>query len=496
MNLAAKLVLLFLVCLSLVVAVFSYLSIQQAEQLVQAEHERHAIDLAATLESSLGDMGPRAMADVENVLTLWSRSVQHVRVRLVNPDWDVARFRPTVPVEVISSRTEIQTFRYPAPTGELCLYTYVPLQDESGMRLEVAGQPDRWGNRLSDTLGRSALALLAASVISSIAILVGGIWMVGRPLENLLAKVRKIGHGDLSSPIELRRSDELGKLGTAINEMCTQLQDQRERIEAETQEKIAAVKSLRHADRLRTVGRLAAGLAHEIGTPLNVVSGRAELIAGGQLPPEGVVSSALAIKTESQRIAGIVRQLLDFARPAAAHRSLADLVELSSRVVELMRPLAHKHGVSLVWAPPSVPLLAHFDAGQIQQVLTNLIVNALHACAESSEREREIAIKVSTEKMDCSSSEKSERVYHRISIRDNGHGIEPDVIENLFEPFFTTKDVGEGTGLGLAIAYGIVQEHNGRIDVSSQPEVGTEFAVYLPVHPDSETSLLQGTLDS
>jgi two-component system NtrC family sensor kinase len=478
MKLATKLVLLFLGCLAMVVCVFSILSVRQAKELALAEHERHAADLAATLQSALRQ-SPQMLEDVEQVLEVWSREVRYVRVRLVNPrrPGDLS-LSPSVPAELVMTATEVTTVIYPAPSGQRTMYTYVPLDDGNGTKLEVAAPESFWTERLTHTLRSSAIALLAVSLASSLVILVGGYWMVGRPLDALVEKVKRIGQGDLSQPVELGRQDELGRLGQSVNAMCEQLAGQRARIESETEQRIAAVEQLRHADRLRTVGRLAAGLAHEIGTPLNVVSGRAELISSGRLSAAEVLQSAQTIKAQSQRIAGIVQQLLDFSRHRKPQRQSVDLNDCIRETIELIKPIAEKRGVMLTLETPDGQALAKIDAYLMDQVFANLLLNAVQAsAADSGQQEtsrqprihvRVVSVAGITPPGEQAGASATPGDYWKVVFEDNGCGIDQQDIEHIFEPFFTTKDVGEGTGLGLSIAYGIVQEHNGWISVESE----------------------------
>ena len=486
MKLAAKLVLLFLACLAMVVGVFSFLTMRQTQSFSQDERERHAVDLAATVQSALR-ASPRAMADVQQVLIERSAEVHHVRLRLVNPSRPFdSSLRPSVPANLLFSSTEVITFSFPNDAGHDTMYTYVPLRDAAGTHLEVAATQDYWSQRLKRSLISSAIALVAVSAVTSIVILLGGLWMVAWPLEQLVEKVHRVGQGDLSGPIELNQDDELGRLGQAVNEMCEQLTHQRKQIESETQQRLAAVEQLRHADRLRTVGRLAAGLAHEIGTPLNVVSGRAELIASGRLSSGDVQESANAIRIQTQRITAIVQELLNFARIKSPQRAQVDLNQLLAESLILIRPMADKQRVSLDLTPMSQTAFAQVDAAQLQQVFTNLLVNAIQACKADGK------IEISLKNVPCGQLEKELRKadapqcagrYWVVTVSDNGQGISPEFIDNIFEPFFTTKDVGEGTGLGLSIAYGIVREHCGCISVESELGVGTKFHVALPEQP-------------
>ncbi len=497
MRLAAKLVLLFLGCLALVVGVFSFLSMQQAQDLALAEHERHAADLAATLQSALrnSQYSPR---ELEQVLLTWSEEVNHVRVRLVNPQRALdPELRPAVPAELFIKSTEVTSFTYPDRSGQVTMFTYIPLDNPAGVQLEVAAPESFWSDRLSDSLRRSAISLVVVSAVTSLVILFGGLWMVAKPLDQLVEKVHRVGQGDLSGPVDLRRGDELGRLGQAVNDMCDQLEQQRNRITSETQQRLLAVEQLRHGDRLRTIGRLAAGLAHEIGTPLNVVLGRAELIAGGKLPSDDVATSAKTIKEQTQRITTIVQELLNFARSKTPQRAPVDLNRLLEESINLLRPMADKRGVAIEFEPWCHDATVELDSAQMQQVFTNLLINAVHAtecdraqCGEQTQvKPPQQHVKVSIARVAAADIEPAQtgeqchetaEYYWQISVEDYGVGMEREVKENIFEPFFTTKDVGEGTGLGLSIAYGIVREHSGWIAVESELGVGSRFSVYLP----------------
>jgi signal transduction histidine kinase len=234
---------------------------------------------------------------------------------------------------------------------------------------------------------------------------------------------------------------------------------------------------LRHADRLSTVGRLAAGIAHELGTPLNVVAGRAGLIQSGKLGPDEIGQSAAAIKAEADKMTRTIRQLLDFARTSAPRKAPTDLRSVVERTISLVRGLADEHHVQIRFVARGEPAIAAIDAEQIKQVLTNLVVNAIQAMPDGGEVE--ITIWRRTNPPPDTSVLQGDR-WLAIDVRDTGVGISPADMPHLFEPFFSTKEIGEGTGLGLAIAYGIVREHGGSIDVASQPGMGSRFTVSLP----------------
>jgi two-component system NtrC family sensor kinase len=322
------------------------------------------------------------------------------------------------------------------------------------------------------------IALTGVVVACSIGVTLWlGIWLVGWPLERLIEKARRVGVGDLSGPIELRSRDELSELAVTLNQMCDSLAESQQRVHQEADARIATIEQLRHADRLRTVGQLASGVAHELGTPLNVVTGRASLITSGRLAPNAIVESAGIIKSQAERMVVIIRQLLDFSRSGSSHRVQVSLPMILRETVKILDSLSRKHAVQLIVTETSESMSACVDPGQIQQVLTNLIVNAIQATPAGGR----VTIGVSHEHVQSPPAESGPAAeYFCLSVADTGMGISDEIRGRLFEPFVTTKDVGEGTGLGLSIAYGIVREHGGWIDVQSEPGHGSQFRVYLP----------------
>ncbi|TWU35916.1 sensor histidine kinase [Novipirellula artificiosorum] len=496
MRLAAKLILLFLVGLLLIVGLFAYLTIRNDRQLALAEHERYASDLAAALKPSLREaIQQRDAQQLQQVISRSTSQVRHMRIRLVEFDSLVTtepfaeNRKPLVPRELIVTTKEVTTVRMPDPTGTHTIYTYVPLVSNaesvdpaSGISegIEISAPDTEADARLHRSLLSSIMALLGVATLSGVVILIGGVAMVGRPLHHLIEKVERVGNGDFGDPIKLKSNDELGGLATAINTMCDQLANQRARLEAETESRIVAVEQLRHSDRLSSVGRLAAGVAHEIGTPLNVISGRAELIAAGQLQQQVIAESAMAIQSEAHRITKTIRELLDFARQSTPDRSAHPLGELIEQTVSLAQPLAAKQKVRIDFVQPDHPLIAEVDASQMQQVLMNLIVNAIHSI------EQDGTITISLSHADSNVG------YQKIAISDNGSGICEQDKQHIFEPFFTTKDIGQGTGLGLSISHGIVQEHGGRIEVESELGAGSCFTIYLPAPSRPKASETEG----
>jgi signal transduction histidine kinase len=232
---------------------------------------------------------------------------------------------------------------------------------------------------------------------------------------------------------------------------------------------------LRHADRLRAVGQLASGIAHELGTPLNVVSGRARLIAETAGESAESVTHARIICEQAERMATIIRQLLDFARRRGPELGVGDLREVLRRSGDMLSPLAEKRGVAFSLLPGEGPTIVRMDANQVQQAVINLAVNGIQATPQGGA----VRIELGRQQARPEGGELGE--YAAIAVEDRGPGIPGSDLRRVFEPFYTTKEVGDGTGLGLSVAYGIAQEHGGWISVHSQTGQGSRFTLFLPL---------------
>jgi len=251
----------------------------------------------------------------------------------------------------------------------------------------------------------------------------------------------------------------------------------RQRLQQETAARQDALGQLRHAERLTTLGRLASGVAHEIGTPLNVISGRAELIASGSLNSDAIAASANIVVAQADRIGVIIRQLLDFARKGGTRVERTDLSSLVEHTALLLGPLASKSGVEIV--NTSEHEQADVNRSELQQVLTNLITNGIHAMPGGGKLEVSVSSELAR---DPRASQARLGSYAVLRVQDHGVGISAEALPRIFEPFFTTRDVGVGTGLGLSVVFGIVQDHGGWLAVDTTPGEGTTMSVYLPKH--------------
>lgn len=359
-------------------------------------------------------------------------------------------------------------------------YLYWPLAIDSTRpaALEVSATLDAQREFIAGSRRIVALTTLAIVAVCGLIAAGVGFWFVGRPMRLLSEKARRVGEGDLSGPLVLRQRDEIGELADEINAMCERLADANRTAASETRARIAALEQLRHADRLRTVGQLASGVAHELGTPLNVVAGHAKMLRRGELSPSETRTSLDVIVEQVDRMTAIIRQLLDFSRRRGPTLATTDLHAAAARTVEMLTPLADKKDVVLEMNPNGRATHVRADHGQIQQALTNLVVNAIQASPGGGHVRITVDRRLAQPPEDGDGSEVE---CACVAVADDGPGIPPENVPHVFEPFFTTKDVGEGTGLGLAVAYGIVREHEGWIDVASRPGEGSQFSMYLRI---------------
>jgi signal transduction histidine kinase/ActR/RegA family two-component response regulator len=228
---------------------------------------------------------------------------------------------------------------------------------------------------------------------------------------------------------------------------------------------------MRRAEKLSSLGQLIAGVAHELNNPLAVVVGYAQILAKQQIADQKITASVQNILHESERAAKIVRDLLSFARPTEPQMSTVKINRLVSNVVDIRETELRSHNIRVEKRLAPELQRTKADASQIEQVLTNLVTNAIHALSGHTGPRK---ITVSTEERGF---------FIRISVADTGPGIPHEIQGRIFDPFFTTKTRGKGTGLGLTISNSIVQEHRGKLWVQSEPGKGATFFMELPIVP-------------
>jgi two-component system NtrC family sensor kinase len=255
-----------------------------------------------------------------------------------------------------------------------------------------------------------------------------------------------------------------------LQDLVRQLRTTEIELNARMEAQRSAENRLIQAAKLAAVGEMAAGIAHELNNPLTTVTGFSELVLE-EMPSESLHREELEmVLREARRASDVVRRLLDFSRSGERVRVSADLNEVVKDVVALTRHLIHTNDVHLhVLLEDSLPWVS-IDHNQMKQVLLNLIHNALQAMPGGGELNLVTA-----------SAKREGRNWVSMSVKDSGIGITPADQNRIFEPFFTTKGDHGGTGLGLSVTYGIVTDHGGTIEVTSEKDSGSMFTVYLPL---------------
>jgi two-component system, NtrC family, sensor kinase len=291
------------------------------------------------------------------------------------------------------------------------------------------------------------------------ALLIGLTLVVGKPLLELQQKIARIRDGDLEVTVQFaNRNDAVGDLGKNFNNMVRELRESREEIQRLHRTQMS------RAEHLATLGELAAGLAHEIRNPLAGIAGVMEII-GRDLPANSPAREVLReVKSEVQHINRILTDLLDTARPKPPEFRPANLNATVEHAVIFAREQALSKPIEIeLIKDEGLPEIEH-DAGQIHQVLLNLLLNAIQAI----KGEGKVTVKVG-----------QRDDYAIVQVEDTGCGIPPETLSHIFRPFYTTK--GNGTGLGLPLAKRMVEDHGGRLEVSSEVGRGTDFRVLIPL---------------
>jgi signal transduction histidine kinase len=404
-------------------------------------------------------------------------------IRWVHPDslhlMDISESTASI-IQAVTGEGRDTSLVYTGSDHVEYLYTFSPVNGNNldlGL-IEIRESLHGLKAYTHETAVRVVILSIVLIVISLVLLWLLGNKYIGRPLGRLMEKTKRIGRGDFAQDLHLTGHHELSKLANSLNHMCGELEQAGERIKIETERRFAALEQLRHTERLATVGRLASGIAHELGTPLNVITGRAKLIMAEGISTDETNRYAGIIVDQSERITKIIRQLLDFARRRKTNRRTSSMYQLATHTIELLQPMARKAGVSIELTEdspiPDIPV----DRFQIQQVLVNLIMNGIQAMAHGGRLNLHISKKL---ERDPGHEDSIENEYLALEISDEGEGITPENLAHVFDPFFTTKEVGKGTGLGLSIAYGIVEDHRGWIHVESVVGKGSRFTIYLPL---------------
>jgi signal transduction histidine kinase len=327
---------------------------------------------------------------------------------------------------------------------------------------------------------------------------------VYRPVERLLAAMERVKAGDLSAQAEESAEDEIGKLARGFNRMLARLRAMTEEREAQNQileqrvgeataelaernvqleetnlELYQTTRRLTELERLAAAEQTAAQLAHEVGTPLNLISGHVQLLLASDNPdPEAVRSRLSTVSAQIERIERIVRRMLDSTRPASGEFAPLDLNALLRRIFDAAAPTLEASGVTLESDLAADLPPVEGDADRLQQVFINLVNNALDAMPAGGKLR--VATRFEPAVGEASAANGDGAGHVAVEFEDTGVGMTEDVRAHIFEPLYTTKARGRGTGLGLVVVRQVLAEHGGHIEVESEPGRGARFRLTLP----------------
>jgi signal transduction histidine kinase len=307
-----------------------------------------------------------------------------------------------------------------------------------------------------------------------------------KPLERVIKATEDITEGYFSLDLEPTGRNEIGALSASLSKMADKLREDRNQIEQHIQSLEESNKQLKktqnellRSEKLASVGKLAAGVAHEIGNPIGIILGYIDILRNNMNQQEENCDTLKRIENEITRIDKIIRELLSFSRPrkVSLHPILVNpLIEEAASLISHQKSF---HSIELeLKLQEGLPLIMG-DEQQFQQVMINLLINAMDAMPEGGSLIVNSEHYSDTEDSPHTSSRQSSV---KITIRDTGVGILGKNINEIFDPFFTTKDPGKGTGLGLSVSLRIIESFGGKISVESSPGEGTEFTIKIPTH--------------
>ena len=377
--------------------------------------------------------------------------------------------------EGLIERVEIHTLQGPHRSwGVINGEPDAVVRTADGIELRVWVPEGHRGDAARRRLFSFYLGLTAATVLLLTYVLLT--YFIVRPIDRLRVASERLASGRLQARVPVQGAAEVARLAATFNDMAAQLRQDRaslqerlEELERTTAELTTAQEQIIRSARLAAVGRLSAGVAHEIGNPLAAIRGLLDLMLAGELDQEEQVEFIGRMRRETERIHHTIRDLLDFSRsePVAEARveSSADLGEVVGDTVKLVDRQTRFRDIELALALDDDLPRVRGDHERLRQLLLNLLFNAADAIGGRG-------------RIEVSASNGGGVV--RLRVEDDGPGIDPAILDQVFDPFVTTKAAGQGTGLGLAVCYTIVERLGGSIEAANRDQGGASFAVTLP----------------
>ena len=503
------------------------------------------IDFTFKSAGDLSAASPQTRRELQEFVLLYAKERGLLNLLITDPNLNVVASLETIPpgqsMPNPSLRVSIQTGRFSthveksgnfftARYEKLAVYSPLWIQGRmfGGVQLEVP-----IGDIMTQLL-ESQRVILVSIILDALVLIVFGSFLLSRvlvtPLKDLVQLTQNISEGDFDQKIEVTSKNEIGQLIASFNRMIDRLKENEESLQNYLDSLESANKKLKQAqeelvrsEKLASIGRFAAGVAHEVGNPLGAILGYTSILERDGIESEEAKDYLRRIEKEIDRINRIVRELLDFARPSKFEIRLIQVNSLIENTLSLLSyQKTFKNIETLLDLQADLPPIKG-DESQLSQVLINIILNAIDAMPsggtltiQSASRVVEHAVpsvfprpyarrrKGDPAEMDYSQMRKPDplsalltkfsRGDHLVKIRisDTGMGIKKEDIERIFDPFFTTKPPDKGTGLGLSVSLGIVESMGGEIKVESEVGKGSAFEIFFQAVVSSPQERLKG----
>jgi two-component system NtrC family sensor kinase len=512
-SIGAKLILVVGFILMLSIGIFAYVNIASQKKQLTGEVMRGAIRISETVRRSTRyDMLRNLSEDVHQIIETIGQQEGLEKIRVFNKDGMImfstdkkeigemvdkkaeacyACHSAEKPLERLDTPDRSRIFKakqdhrvlgvISAIYNEPDCYTpdchaHPPEQKVLGV-LDIGMSLEDVDTEIKGTQNKMIFFAIIAFLVISATISISIRRYVTRPVRELVKETQKIAKGELSNGVPIESEDEIGQLASAFSQMTLDLKKADEKlvewgktleqkVRQRTEELRKTENQLIQSDKVASLGKLAAGVAHEINSPLTGVLTYSSLLLKAKKEGDPEREDLEVIVNETNRCKKIVKGLLDFARQTAPQKTLSDINEVIEKSIDLVAHQASMQNVKIEKKiKPDLPKTM-LDVGQIQQVFINILLNAIEAMPQGG------TLTVSSGIQDEVAA---------IQFTDTGIGIPKEILPKILDPFFTTKEQGKGTGLGLSVSYGIIERHRGKLEVKSKVGEGTTFTVKLPI---------------
>ena len=479
MSISARLILFLTIMVGGVMVIASYYTLSQREEEMIAARQEEMYAHALTLQTAIEELYPNEKNEKLNDLIELLNNFSQIHsvvifdergLMLPLPNPSVASRLPEPPEvqQALATGKMVQVMRNVSGQKVFSIFMPVNLSETKQGAFEISQPMDDIRQIRLDMVIITSLLLMAIFLV----VFTVTRYSLSRPIKELVQGAEAFGHGDLDYRVPLPRGkNELRKLALEFNRMADRLAEQQQSIAHKTEERIAMERELRQKERLSSVGYLAAGVAHEMGTSLNVIDARAEQL---QSRPDAAIEvrerNLGIIRSQVARQVHIVRQLLHLAHPYKLNREPVNLAGLIAGAVQRIEADATTVEVK-VEIDINEEIWIDVDQELMRQVFFSLALNGIQAMTTGGR------LRIETVR---TGDDKENTQFAAMRFSDTGTGIAPEHFAHIFDPFYTTKDVGRGMGLGLSVARRIIEEHGGQIRAANNESGGATLTVYLP----------------